>query len=61
VSNSQCTISGAGSSLSASGNNLMLTLAVTFSQSFGGNRIIYGAAGNGKQNSGWQSIGTAGQ
>jgi hypothetical protein len=59
VSNSQCTINGAGSSVSGSGNNLNLNLAITFTPAFGGNRILYLAARNGTQNSGWQAAGTA--
>ena len=43
--------------LSASGNTLTLTLAITFSAPFTGDRIIYSAAGNRTQNSGWQAIG----
>ena len=58
VSNGQCTISGAGSSVTASGTTLQLTLAVTFTPGFGGNRIVYAAAGSATQNSGWQAIGT---
>ncbi|HYW43967.1 MAG TPA: FG-GAP repeat protein [Bryobacteraceae bacterium] len=58
VSNGQCTVSGAGSAVSAGGNTLQLTLAVTFTPGFGGNRIIYAAVGNGKQNSGWQAVGS---
>jgi len=56
--NSQCTISGTGSSLSASGNTLTLTLAVTFASGFGGNKIVYSAARSNTQNSGWQPLGT---
>ncbi|HYW48037.1 MAG TPA: hypothetical protein VE959_34555 [Bryobacteraceae bacterium] len=61
VSNGQCVIAGTGSSASGSVNTLTLTLAITFSQSFAGNRIVYAAARNGGgQNSGWQAVGTAG-
>jgi len=41
VSNSQCSISGAGSSVAASGNALTLTLAITFTGSFTGNKVFY--------------------
>jgi sugar lactone lactonase YvrE len=58
LQNSQCTISGAGSSVSASGNTLTLTLAITFASGFGGNKIFYTAARNNTQNSGWQALGT---
>jgi hypothetical protein len=58
VQNSQCTISGAGSSVSASGNTLTLTLAVTLAPGFAGNKVIYTAARSNTQNSGWQALGT---
>ncbi|HYW48457.1 MAG TPA: hypothetical protein VE959_36680 [Bryobacteraceae bacterium] len=58
VSNSQCSIAGAGSSVSALGNSLWLTLAITFSQGFSGNRVIYSAAGDSAgNNTGWQALG----
>jgi hypothetical protein len=58
LSNSQCTISGAGSSVSATGNTLALTLAITFKSGFAGNTIVYTAARSDTQNSGWQALGT---
>jgi List-Bact-rpt repeat protein len=58
LSNSQCTINGAGGSVTASGNTLTLTLAVTFASGFGGNKIFYTAARSNSQNSGWQALGT---
>jgi hypothetical protein len=60
LSNSQCTVSGMGSSFNGSGNSLILTLNISFSPSFGGNRVIYAAArSNGDAlNSGWQAIGS---
>jgi uncharacterized repeat protein (TIGR01451 family) len=59
MSNSQCTVSGVGSSAAGSGNTLTLTLNISFSSSFAGNRIFYTAAGNaaGTENSGWQALG----
>jgi hypothetical protein len=59
VSNSQCTVSAAGSSVATSGNALVLTLAVAFTPSFAGNKVIYAAARSATQNSGWQAVGTA--
>ena len=41
VQNSQCSVSGTGSMVQGSGNTLTLTLVVTFSASFAGNRIFY--------------------
>jgi len=42
-----------------SGNTLTLTLNISFSSSFVGNRIFYTAAGNvaGTENSGWNALG----
>ena len=57
ISNGQCSIAGTGSSVTASGGNLTLTLAVTFNHSFTGNQIFYLAARNNTVNSGWQSAG----
>ena len=59
VSNSQCTIWGQGSSVSASGTTLTLNLAITFKPSFAGNQVVYAAVRNSNQNSGWQAVGTA--
>jgi hypothetical protein len=56
--NSQCTINGAGSSVSASANTLTITLSITFSSGFAGNRVFYIAARSNTQNSGWQAMGT---
>ncbi len=58
LQNSQCTIDGTGSSVSASGNTLTLTLAITFAAGFSGNKIFYTAAASSSQNSGWQALGT---
>jgi hypothetical protein len=60
VGNSQCAISGAGSSVSASGNSLTLNLAITFTSSFAGNRVLYLASRSATRNSGWQAAGTVG-
>ncbi|HEX4232630.1 MAG TPA: S53 family peptidase [Bryobacteraceae bacterium] len=57
--NSQCTINGFGASVSASGNTMTLTLPITFSSTFQGERIFYLAAlGSGNGNSGWQAKGS---
>jgi hypothetical protein len=60
LGNSQCTVSGAGSSATPSGNTLTLVLNMTFPSSFAGNRVIYMAArSNGDVlNSGWQAVGS---
>jgi len=44
TSNSQCKINGAGSMVTLNGNNLTLTLDMSFFPAFGGNRVIYTAA-----------------
>lgn len=56
--NNQCLISAAGSSASASGNTLNLTMAITFKPGLSGNQVIYPAVRNDWQNSGWQAMGT---
>ena len=60
VGNSQCTVSGKGSSVDASFNFLHLTLSVTFAPSFAGNRVIYMAARDNADifTSGWEAMGT---
>lgn len=59
ISNSQCTISAAGSSVSGSGTALSVSLNMSFSAGFAGNRIVYAAnrdyVGN---NTGWLPTGT---
>lgn len=55
--NSQCTINGAGSSVSGSGKVLTLTVSLTFSGSFSGNRVVYTAAQD-STSSGWHALGT---
>jgi len=61
VSNSQCTVAGAGSSVNLSGNNLALTLNLTFSAAFAGNKVTYMAARDLEgDNSGWGALGTWG-
>jgi len=57
LQNSQCTIHGSGSSVSANGNTLTLTLAVTFASGFAGNKVVYAAGRGNTQNSGWQALG----
>jgi hypothetical protein len=57
IANSQCSVSGAGSSASGSGNTLTLTLAITFTTSFAGNQVVYMAARDAINNSGWQTSG----
>ena len=59
VGNSQCTVSGAGSSAVVNGNNLTLTLNVTMSASYSGNKVIWAAARSLTEvTAGWQAVGT---
>ncbi len=56
--NSQCTVVGTGTSASMSGDTLTLTLVMSFSASYSGNRVVYAAARNlGGHNSGWRAKG----
>ncbi len=57
INNSQCTVTGAGSSAVASGNTLTLVLNMSFSTAFGGNKVVYMAARDSVNNSGWQVMG----
>ena len=41
VNNNQCTINGTGSSMVGSGNNITVTLSITFSGTFTGNKVLY--------------------
>ncbi|MBZ2177552.1 MAG: SBBP repeat-containing protein [Acidobacteria bacterium] len=60
TSNGQCTIVGAGSSATVSGNTLTLTLVIQFNATtFSGRKVVYLAARDSDQNnSGWQPMGT---
>jgi len=60
IQNSQCSVSGTGSSAVASGNTLTLTLNLTFKSGLSGNRIVWvaGRDGAGGNNTDWQSMGT---
>jgi hypothetical protein len=58
LQNKQCTVHGAGSSASGSGNNLVLNLALSFGEFFQGNKNIYLEAYDGIQDSGWVQSGT---
>ncbi|MEZ5356255.1 MAG: hypothetical protein R2762_26775 [Bryobacteraceae bacterium] len=54
VSNSQCTIHGAGSSMSTTGGTITLLPNITFHAQFAGNKVIYLAARNNTgDNTGW--------
>jgi len=60
IGNSQCTVTWGASAVTGSGNNLALTLNITFSASFDGSRIFYLAARdvNEANSTDWQTMGT---
>jgi Zn-dependent metalloprotease len=58
LSNSQCTLDLAGSSATASGNDLTVLLNISFSASFVGQKTIFMHAKNASQKSGWLTRGT---
>ena len=55
--NSQCTLSGAGSSVSASGNLLTVTVLLTFQTAFQGAKTVYMQATTPSGSTTWQSEG----
>ena len=60
-SNSQCTISASGSSVATGGNTLVLTLSVSFAQTWAGTKVLYASAQNNysqQPNSGWHPTST---
>jgi hypothetical protein len=59
LQNGQCTLSGAGSSVSGSGNSLTVNIALSFLNGFGGVRNVYMCAlDNSALSSGWQQRGS---
>jgi hypothetical protein len=58
IANSQCTVNGAGSSVTRNGGTLTLNLSMTFAAGFSGNQVFYVAARNSAANSNWQAIGS---
>jgi len=61
VSNSQCSVDLSKSSATGAGNTLTLSLNITFSGSFAGNRVIYSAARDTTgRNSGWSTMASFG-
>jgi hypothetical protein len=57
MANSQCTVNAGASSVTASGNNLTLNLAVTFTSGFAGAKNIFMEVQNATQDSGWSQFG----
>ncbi|MEZ5352869.1 MAG: BACON domain-containing carbohydrate-binding protein [Bryobacteraceae bacterium] len=59
ASNSQCTINATGSGIVQSGTTVTLTLNLSFTGTFQGDRIVYAAARDvAENNSGWQAMAT---
>src|SRR5262249_39793691 len=58
IGNSQCSVSGVGSSAQISGSVLTLTLNISFGSTYAGNKVIYAASRSATQNTGWQAMGT---
>jgi streptogramin lyase len=60
ISNSQCSVSGAGSTVGYAPYTMTLTLNITFTAAFNGNRVFYVAGRDpaGGNNTGWQAVGT---
>jgi hypothetical protein len=58
IANSQCSLAATGSSVNVTGTTLTLTLAVTFTPSFSGNRVIFSEVRSVALSSGWQTVGT---
>jgi uncharacterized repeat protein (TIGR01451 family) len=56
--NSQCMVGGAGSSVTATGNTLTLTLPITFTAGFAGNQVFFLAARSNTVSSNWQAVGS---
>jgi hypothetical protein len=59
IGNSQCTVNGSASYASQTGQSIYLTLNITFSPSFAGDKTVYlDARDTGVKDSGWQAVGT---
>jgi hypothetical protein len=59
IGNSQCSVDGAASSMTATGNTLTLNLAISFSAGYAGAKNVFGFSQDfGSLLSGWQTFGT---
>jgi len=60
LSNSQCAVTWASNAVTTSGNNLTLSLSMSFTESMGNSVIFYLASRDGTDanNTGWQAMGT---
>jgi len=60
IQNGQCSVNGSGSSVSSAANQMTLTLNISFTAAFAGNRVVY-VAGRDRtdgNNTDWQALGT---
>jgi hypothetical protein len=57
MQNSQCAVNAGASSVTTSGNNLILNLTLTFKPAFAGSKNIYMEAHNATLDSGWVDVG----
>jgi hypothetical protein len=60
LANTQCTLDGGGSSVSAVGNNLTVNAALSFKPAFTGSKIVFLDAEDTANHlsSGWQTLGS---
>lgn len=58
LSNNRCGLAAANSSVSSSGTDFTITVALTFASSFAGAKNIWAYASGGSANSGWQAAGS---
>jgi hypothetical protein len=58
LQNSQCTVDGGASSASASGNNLTVSLAVSFQLAYSGAKNVYTKVSSGTVDGSWGQVGT---
>jgi hypothetical protein len=57
LQNSQCVLNASASSVSSSGNNLSVKVALTFKPAFAGYKTVYVYANSTTVNTGWQTMG----
>jgi hypothetical protein len=58
LENSQCTVNAGGSSATASGNSLTVSLALSFTSAFAGAKNIYSEVENSTVDAGWAQLGS---
>jgi hypothetical protein len=58
LTNSQCALNAAGSVVSKAGNNMTVSISLTFQPAFAGAKNVYLYGNNATVNSGWQTVGS---